>query len=109
MSGREYVDHDDDEEGAVWAWLDGIRAGIQHLHSLGLIHNDINPANVMFDGDGIPVVIDFDSCRGVGEGLRGTETKRTHQWHDPRVDVALEKNDLDAWEELRVWLVGGGG
>jgi hypothetical protein len=27
--------------------LDGMRHGIQHLHSLGLIHNDIKPLNIM--------------------------------------------------------------
>ncbi|RAL15699.1 uncharacterized protein BO97DRAFT_458571 [Aspergillus homomorphus CBS 101889] len=29
--------------------LEGIRAAVTHLHSLGLVHNDINPANVMLD------------------------------------------------------------
>ncbi|PWY85857.1 hypothetical protein BO94DRAFT_467555 [Aspergillus sclerotioniger CBS 115572] len=103
-SGRELVDE------MVRAGLDGVREGIKHLHSLGWVHNDINPANVMFDGggggDGRVVIVDFDSCRRVGECLRGTETKRTHQWHNPGVERAVEKNDLDAWEELRIWLVG---
>jgi hypothetical protein len=60
----------------------------------------------MFDEYGTPVIIDFDSCRKVGESLRDTETKRTYQWHDPQTDVALEKNDLDALEELKIWLIG---
>jgi hypothetical protein len=59
----------------------------------------------MFDEYGTPVIIDFDSCRKVGESLRDTETKRTYQWHDPQTDVALEKNDLDALEELKIWLI----
>lgn len=80
--------------------------GIQHLHSLGLVHNDVNPANNMVDEDGTAVLIDFDSCRRVGESLGETRTKRTHQWYDPGVDTALEKNDMDAWEELKTWLTG---
>jgi hypothetical protein len=39
-----------------------IKLGIQHLHWLGLSHNDINPYNIMFKSDGTPVIIDFDSC-----------------------------------------------
>ena len=86
--------------------LDGILAAIQHLHSLGIVHNDINPANIMLDEDGTLILIDFDSCRYVGESLRNTGTKRTHHWHDPTVDISLEKNDLDAFKDLQVWLTG---
>jgi serine/threonine protein kinase len=88
------------------ACLSGILAGIRRLHSLGLVHNDITPSNIMFDDDGTPVLIDFDSCRQVGELLRHTETKRTHEWHDPDVKTALEKNDLDAFAEVQTWLFG---
>lgn len=99
-SGKQLVDN------SIIASLDGILTGIRHLHSLGLVHNDINPANIMFDERGVPVVIDFDSCRRIGEPLRDTRAKRTIGWHDPEVDVALEKNDLDAFEELKTWLIG---
>jgi hypothetical protein len=64
-SGRLLVDD------TTIACLDGILAGIHHLHSLGLVHNDITPSNIMFEGDGTPVLIDFDSCRKVGESLHG--------------------------------------
>jgi hypothetical protein len=58
----------------------------------------------MFEEDDTTVVIDFDSCRKVGESLHGT--KRTHGWHDPHIQTALEKNDLDAFGELQTWLIG---
>lgn len=86
--------------------LEGIMSAIKHIHSIGLVHNDINPANIMIDEKGTLVLIDFDSCRFIGESLRHTEAKRTHQWHDPSVNVALEKNDLDALRNLRIWLAG---
>ncbi|KAK4041947.1 hypothetical protein C8A01DRAFT_34058 [Parachaetomium inaequale] len=72
------------------------------------VHNDITPANIMRDEeDGAWVIIDFDSCRHVGEVLRdNTWAKRTHGWHDPGVAVSSEKNDLDAFSELRAWLFG---
>jgi len=89
--------------------LEGILGAIKHLHSLGLVHNDINPANIMLDEDGTLVLIDFDSCRYIGESLRNSGAKRTHQWHDPSVDISLEKNDLDAFKELQNWLNGSNG
>ncbi|KAK4141710.1 kinase-like domain-containing protein [Dichotomopilus funicola] len=100
LSGRPLV------EDAMKAQLGGILSGIQHLHSLGLVHNDITPANIMLEEDGTWVIIDFDSCRHMGEVLRDTGTKRTHGWHDPGVTVSFEKNDLDAYFELRTWLFG---
>lgn len=50
--------------------LAGIEDGIKHLYSLGLVHNDINPSNIMLDGDRA-VIIDFGSCRKVGQSLEG--------------------------------------
>lgn len=85
-------------------YLPGIKQGIQHLHSLGWIHNDLNPSNIMITEKDIPVIIDFDSVRSPGMGL--DQTKRTHGWFDPRVSVAQASNDLDALAELQVWLCG---
>jgi serine/threonine protein kinase len=48
--------------------LQGIRRGVEHLHGLGLVHTDLNPTNIMMDGDE-PIIIDFDSCRRQGQEL----------------------------------------
>lgn len=81
--------------------LAGIESGIKHLHALGFVHNDINPSNIMLDGDEA-VIIDFGSCRRAGESLEGAG--RTYEWYDEEVDTALPQNDLDALEEIRIWL-----
>lgn len=81
--------------------LAGIERGIKHLHALGWVHNDINPSNIMLDGDEA-VIIDFGSCRRAGESLDGAG--RTYEWYDERVETALPRNDLDALEEIRIWL-----
>jgi len=81
--------------------LVGIESGIKHIHSLGLVHNDINPKNVMLDGDRV-VLIDFDSCRPVGDSLEGVG--RTYEWYDENVQISVPKNDLDALAEIRAWL-----
>lgn len=82
--------------------LPGIEDGIRHLHSLGLIHNDINPSNIMLNNNNEAIITDFDSSRAPGESLE--RVKRTYGWYDPDVHVAQESNDLDALAELRVWL-----
>ncbi|KAJ5833424.1 kinase-like protein [Penicillium riverlandense] len=93
-------------DSSVKASLNGILAGIQHIHSLGLVHNDISPANIMFDENCTAVIIDFGSCRPIGKSLPETGAGRTYEWFNPSVDTSLEKNDLDAFEELRTWLIG---
>lgn len=85
-------------------FLSGIEEGIRHLHKLGIIHNDINPANVLITEDNTPVVSDFDSSSCPGADI--SYTKRTYGWYDPTVRVAQESNDFDALFELRIWLTG---
>jgi serine/threonine protein kinase len=83
--------------------LAGIESGIKHLHGLGLVHNDINPSNIMLGyGGGEAVIIDFGSCTRVGESLEGAG--RTYEWYDEQVETALPQNDLDALKEIRIWL-----
>jgi serine/threonine protein kinase len=87
----------------VERWVEGIERGIRHLHGLGIVHNDLNPSNIMFHGDD-PVIIDFDSSRPTGHDL--SLVKRTHGWHDGRVMEALPSNDMDALQEIEAWLLG---
>lgn len=81
--------------------LAGIESGIKHLHALGLVHNDINPSNIMLDSDQA-IIIDFGSCRRVGESLE--DVGRTYEWYDEEVKTAVPDNDLDALEEILIWL-----
>jgi serine/threonine protein kinase len=71
--------------------LKGVKSGIQHLHNLGLAHNDINPRNIMFKaGDDTPVIIDFDSCGKEGDKLLKGGTM---SWTDGSIDIATAQND----------------
>jgi len=81
--------------------LEGVESGIRHLHSLGFVHNDINPSNIMLYND-TAVIIDFGSCRRQGEDLEGVG--RTYEWYDEAVQVAIPENDFNALEEIRIWL-----
>jgi serine/threonine protein kinase len=39
--------------------LAGVRDAVSHLHSLGIIHNDIKPENIMIDEMGRFILIDL--------------------------------------------------
>lgn len=79
--------------------LRGTREGIRHIYSLGLCHNDLNPANIMFRKDSTPVIIDFDSSQPQGEKLAlvvGTEG-----WYDPERELSAPQNDIDAFHQIK--------
>ena len=83
-------------------FLRGIQEGIRHLHSLGLIHCDINPANIVMDGD-IPVIVDFDSCRRNGEKL-GIKVG-TPDWTREDFEFARPENDEYGLAKIRDFLL----
>lgn len=79
----------------------GIENGVRHLHKLGFIHNDLNPSNIMMDGD-TPVIIDLNSCEqegaklGLKAGIVG--------WSACDTEVAERKNDIDALPKIQSYL-----
>jgi serine/threonine protein kinase len=81
--------------------LQGIRAGVAHLHSLGLAHNDINPYNVMMDAGDNPVLIDFDACTREGEALLKFGTP---DWFDETVRIGSRQNDFYALRKMVEYL-----
>jgi len=85
-------------------FLGGVEEGIRHLHKLAIVHNDINPGNILITENRVPVISDFDSSSCPGADI--SRVKRTYGWYDPNVLVAQESNDFDALFELRVWLTG---
>ncbi|KAI0104977.1 kinase-like domain-containing protein [Nemania sp. FL0031] len=77
--------------------MEDIRSGVAHLHSLGFVHNDLNPTNIMLTDDGTAVVIDFDSCRPAGEPLG---IKRATPLWEVDSEYALPENDLQQVDQI---------
>ncbi|KAH6974949.1 kinase-like domain-containing protein, partial [Ilyonectria sp. MPI-CAGE-AT-0026] len=82
--------------------LQGIESGIRHMHSLGLVHNDINPSNIMIDSADRPVIIDFGSCKQEGEKL-GVKAG-TWGWSIEGAEYALRENDFFGLSGLKTYL-----
>ncbi|KAM3083092.1 hypothetical protein ACMFMG_003759 [Clarireedia jacksonii] len=84
--------------------LQGIQKGIQHLHSLNLIHCDLNPFNILMDRD-TPVIGDFDSCQHKGERL-GVKAGTTG-WTSEDFKFARPENDEYGLSKIRDFLFQG--
>jgi serine/threonine protein kinase len=84
--------------------MDALEDAIRHLHSLGLAHNDINPANIMVNADGMPVLADFGSSREIGR--RMGPSRGADGWIDETDDyVTSEKrHDIIGLGKIRAWL-----
>ncbi|KAI9836916.1 MAG: hypothetical protein M1837_003233 [Sclerophora amabilis] len=94
----EDVPHDLD----IAACINGIRAGVKHLHSLGLAHNDLNPTNIGLDGDDNPIILDFGSCKKFGEEpLSGG----TYGWIDEDYSTSAPRHDESASDKIEAWLI----
>ncbi|KAF5004589.1 hypothetical protein FDECE_8919 [Fusarium decemcellulare] len=86
-------------------YYEGVERGVQHLHQLGLVHNDLNPSNIMLDGTN-PVIIDFDSCRPKGEEI-GAKAG-TFGWDLEEAEYAVPENDLHSLDKLKEYILNGG-
>lgn len=83
------------------ACLAGIRSGIEHLHRLGIVHNDLTPLNVMLDSTGSPVIIDFDTASAIGQPIgKGA----TPGWTRPDVKIGSADNDWYSFALLQKFL-----
>jgi serine/threonine protein kinase len=74
------------------------------MHDLGLVHNDLNPSNIIMDGDN-PVIIDFDSCKREGDKL-GSKAG-TCGWTVDGEDYSKRDNDLYSLSKIQSALTKG--
>lgn len=50
------------DEGRTWKLLGALASGLAHIHSLGIIHLDIKPANVLITHDRHVILTDFGTA-----------------------------------------------
>ncbi|KAK1973573.1 serine/threonine-protein kinase-like protein [Colletotrichum cereale] len=86
------------------AYLQDVKRGVAHLHSLKLVHGDLNPSNIMVDSQANKAVItDFDSCRPVGQ-LMGDKAGTTG-WGSVDPQVAELEHDRTALQRIEEYVL----
>lgn len=85
-------------EAQVVRLVGGIKGGIEHLHSLGLAHNDITPDNICVDSTGEAVIVDFDSCIPFGERLTKGAGSNSRTSRD--APVSSKENDSRGLDDI---------
>ncbi|KZP21602.1 kinase-like protein [Athelia psychrophila] len=78
--------------------LCGVAKGLQHLHTLGIIHGDLYPANVLIDDNGDACLTDFGLSfmpRFVGTSYWSRSVGGNGRWRAPELIAPLEANIED--------------
>ena len=89
--------------------LSRLAGTLAYLHSRGVVHRDIKPAQVMFRGEQ-PVLIDFSVAGLVADDRLGGEIVGSPAWMSPEQAMgAAPHPNADVWSlcALGAWLMGG--
>jgi serine/threonine protein kinase len=78
-------------------FLEALESAVDHIHSLRLAQNDINPDNFMTK-NGAPVLIDFGSCQPFGNCLQSLVTPG---WYEELFVTSEKKHDVYSLKKLR--------
>jgi serine/threonine protein kinase len=97
---RQVLDDSPDglSEAEVRRWFSGIAAGVNHLHSAGLVHRDLKPGNI-FDDLGIVKVGDYGLSKFISASHRGghTESVGTFHYMAPEIGRGQYGREIDIY------------
>jgi len=84
--------------------LSQLAEGVSYLHSLGKLHCDLKPQNVLVDRDGRIAVLDFGLVREVGSGGVRDRIAGTPDYLSPEQAAGLPASAASDWYSIGVML-----
>lgn len=70
----------------------GVLAGMAHIHTVGYVHFDIKPANVLFSETETPMIADFGQARTMANGI--VTVDRVDAWLVPPETIVSRKGSV---------------
>ena len=84
-------------------WLYQTLKGLAHIHSFGVIHQDIKPDNVLIGPEGTAWLADFSVARTRAELLTNPQdVTGTPGWYAPEQQLRLA-SEVGPWTDLFAW------
>jgi len=75
----------------------GVAKGLQHLHSKGIIHNDLHSGNVLLDEDHTPKISDFGLAKGPEDDRRQIGKKNVTISAPERITRSIQSPETDIY------------
>lgn len=79
---------------------------LKHCHSLGIVHRDIKPGNLMIDSKGDLKLIDFGLCAFVEPGQKLVDFVGTPPYWPPELVMGWEHGWAYEGQSMDVWSLG---
>ena len=87
----------------VLAWLLQTLEGLAHIHSFGVIHQDIKPDNILINGESSIWLADFSVARTRAELLiNRQDVTGTPEWYAPEQRLRMA-SEIGPWTDLFAW------
>ena len=77
-------------------WMDGILAGLEHLHGKGIVHRDLKPENILMQG-GLPRITDFGLSRVLKSSTHSGTVSGTLHYMSPEAFEGERTASSDLW------------